>query len=147
MNSSGQVVGMDTAASVASGSPQEAATAGYAIPIDKAMSIASQITHGQASTAIHIGGTAFLGVEVEADSYGSPGAVVTSVVPGSPADTAGLTPGDMITAVGDQSVSSPEGLTEIVATQKPGAPVSATYVDQYGATQTANVALGSGPPR
>ena len=147
MNSSGQVVGMDTAASVANGSPQEAATAGYAIPIDKAMSIASQITHGQASTAIHIGGTAFLGVEVEADSYGSPGAVVTSVVPGSPADTAGLTPGDMITAVGDQSVSSPEGLTEIVATQKPGAPVSATYVDQYGATQTANVALGSGPPR
>jgi S1-C subfamily serine protease len=53
----------------------------------------------------------------------------------------------MITAVGDQSVSSPEGLTEIVATQKPGAPVSATYVDQYGTTQTANVALGSGPPR
>jgi S1-C subfamily serine protease len=53
----------------------------------------------------------------------------------------------MITAVGDQSVSSPEGLTEIVATQKPGAPVSTTYVDQYGTTQTANVALGSGPPR
>jgi len=147
MNSSGQVVGMDTAASVANGSPQEVATAGYAIPIDKAMSIASQITHGQASTAVHIGGTAFLGVEVEADSYGGSGAVVTSVVPGSPADAAGLTPGDMITAVGDQSVSSPEGLTEIVATQKPGAPVSTTYVDQYGATQTASVALGSGPPR
>jgi len=147
MNSSGQVVGMDTAASVANGSPQEAATAGYAIPIDKAMSIAAQIMHGQASTAIHIGGTAFLGVEVEADSYGGSGAVVTSVVPGSPADAAGLTPGDMITALGDQSVSSPEGLTEIVATQRPGAPVSTTYVDQYGATQTANVALGSGPPR
>ncbi|HEY2868052.1 MAG TPA: trypsin-like peptidase domain-containing protein [Gaiellales bacterium] len=147
MNASGQVVGMDTAASVANGSAQEVATAGYAIPIDKAMSIASQITQGRASTAVHIGGTAFLGVAVEADSYGGSGAVVTSVVPGSPADSAGLTAGDLITAVGDQSVSSPEGLTEIVATQKPGAPVSATYVDQYGATQTANVALGSGPPR
>ncbi|HXD71387.1 MAG TPA: trypsin-like peptidase domain-containing protein [Gaiellales bacterium] len=147
MNASGEVVGMDTAASVANGSPQDVATAGYAIPIDKAMSIASQITHGQASTAVHIGGTAFLGVEVEADSYGGSGAVVTSVVPGSPADSAGLTPGDLITAVGDQSVSSPDQLTEIVATQKPGAPVSATYVDRYGTTQTANVALGSGPPR
>src|SRR6185312_2074949 len=128
MNASGEVVGMDTAASVANGSPQDVATAGYAIPIDKAMSIASQITHGQASTAVHIGGTAFLGVEVEADSYSGSGAVVTSVVPGSPADSAGLTPGDLITAVGDQSVSSPDHLTEIVATQKPGAPVSATYV-------------------
>ncbi|HKV67445.1 MAG TPA: trypsin-like peptidase domain-containing protein [Gaiellales bacterium] len=147
MNSSGQVVGMDTAASVANGSTQDVATAGFAIPIDKALSIASQITHGEASTAVHIGGTAFLGVEVQADSYGGSGAVVTSVVPGSPAESAGLTPGDLITAVGDQSVSSPDQLTEIVATQKPGAPVSATYVDQYGTTQTANVALGSGPPR
>jgi S1-C subfamily serine protease len=145
MNASGEVVGMDTAASVANGSTQ--ATTGFAIPIDKALSIASQITHGEASTAVHIGGTAFLGVEVQADSYGGSGAVVTSVVPGSPADAAGLTPGDLITAVGDQSVSSPDQLTEIVATQKPGAPVSATYVDQYGSTQTANVALGSGPPR
>jgi|SRR6185437_10361344 len=147
MNSSGQVVGMDTAASVANGSTQDVATAGFAIPIDKALSIASQITHGEESTAVHVGGTAFLGVEVEADSYGGSGAVVTSVVPGSPAESAGLTPGDLITAVGDQAVSSPDQLTEIVATQKPGAPVSATYVDQYGTTQTANVALGSGPPR
>ena len=147
MNSSGQVVGMDTAASAANGSTQDVATAGFAIPIDKALSIASQITHGEESTAVHVGGTAFLGVEVEADSYGGSGAVVTSVVPGSPAESAGLTPGDLITAVGDQAVSSPDQLTEIVATQKPGAPVSATYVDQYGTTQTANVALGSGPPR
>src|SRR5205814_9411093 len=43
MNASGQVVGMDTAASVANGSAQEVATAGYAIPIAKAMSIASPI--------------------------------------------------------------------------------------------------------
>ncbi len=147
MNSSGQVVGMDTAASVANGDPQAAASEGYAIPINKAMSIAQQITRGEGSDTVHVGGTAFLGVEVEADSYGGSGAVVTSVVPGSPAENAGLAPGDVITSVGDQAVSSPDGLTEIVATQKPGAPISATYVDQYGTTQTANVALGSGPPR
>ena len=60
---------------------------------------------------------------------------------------AGLTPGDLITAVGDQVVSSPSELTDIVAAQKPGASVSAAYVDEAGASQTADVALASGPPR
>jgi S1-C subfamily serine protease len=147
MNADGQVIGMNTAASVANGFQQSATTDGFAIPVNKAASIASQITHGDASETIHIGGTAFLGVEVGDNSYGGSGAVITSVVPGSPADAAGLAAGDLITSVGGQTVSSPDGLTEIVATQKPGAPVSATYVDQYGATQTANLALASGPPR
>jgi S1-C subfamily serine protease len=147
MNTAGQVIGMDTAASVGNGSDPAATSDGFAIPINRALSIAQEIAHGNASDTIHVGGTAFLGVEVEADSYGGQGAVITSVVPGSPAEAAGLTSGDLITSVGGQVVSSPDALTAIVATQKPGAPVSATYVDQYGATQTANVALGSGPPR
>ena len=96
---------------------------------------------------IHVGDTAFLGVEVDANSYGGSGAVITSVVPGNPAAAAGLAPGDLITSVGDQEVSSPTGLTTIVATQTPGATTSATYVDQYGTTQTADLALASGPPR
>jgi S1-C subfamily serine protease len=146
LNTAGQVIGMDTAASVGSASAQ-ATSDGFAIPINRALSIAQEIAHGNASGTIHVGGTAFLGVEVEADSYGGQGAVITSVVPGSPAEAAGLTAGDLITSVGGQVVSSPEALTAIVTTQKPGAPVSATYVDQNGATQTANLALGSGPPR
>ena len=147
MDTSGHVVGMDTAASVTNGSGQAADSTGFAIPINKARSIAEQIARGDASAAIHIGGTAFLGVEVVENTLGGPGAVVTSVVPGSPADAAGLVPGDLITAVGDHAVSSPSDLTDIVAAQKPGAPVSAAYVDEDGSTQTANVALASGPPR
>ena len=147
MNSAGQVVGMDTAASVSNGFEQASTSAGFAIPIDKAVAIAQQIARGDASATIHVGGTAFLGVEVEANSYGGSGAVVTSVVPGSPAAAAGLTAGDLITSVGGQAISSPDALTAIVTTQRPGAPVSATYVDQSGTTQTANLALGSGPPR
>jgi S1-C subfamily serine protease len=147
MNAAGQVVGMDTAASVGNGFEQAATSDGYAIPINKATSIALQIMRGDASATIHVGGTAFLGVEVEANSYGGSGAVITSVVPGSPAAAAGLAPGDLITSFGGQEVSSPAGLTTIVTTQKPGAPVSATYLDQEGATQTANLALASGPPR
>jgi S1-C subfamily serine protease len=147
MDASGHVVGMDTAASVTNGSVQAADSTGFAIRINRAVSIAEQIMQGDASATIHVGGTAFLGVEVTENSMGGSGAVVTSVVPGSPADAAGLTPGDLITAVGDRAVSSPSDLTEIVADQEPGAPVSAAFIDQDGATQTASVALASGPPR
>ena len=147
MNAAGQVVGMDTAASVGNGFEQAATSDGYAIPINKAMSIAVQIMRGEASATIHVGGTAFLGVEVAENSYGGSGAVITSVVPGSPAAAAGLAPGDLIMSVGGQAVSSPAGLTTIITTQKPGAAISATYLDQAGATRTASLALASGPPR
>jgi S1-C subfamily serine protease len=147
MDASGHAVGMDTAASVANGSGQAADSTGFAIPINRARSIADRIVRGDASATIHIGGTAFLGVAVVENTLGGSGAVVTSVVPGSPAEAAGLVPGDLITAVGDHVVSSPSDLTDIVAAQKPGAPVSAAFIDQNGATQTANVALASGPPR
>jgi S1-C subfamily serine protease len=147
MDASGHVVGMDTAASVANASGRAADSTGFAIPINRARSIADRIVRGDASATIHIGGTAFLGVAVVENTLGGSGAVVTSVVPGSPADAAGLVPGDLITAVGDHVVSSPSDLTDIVAAQKPGAPVSAAFVDRNGAAQTASVALASGPPR
>jgi S1-C subfamily serine protease len=147
LNSSGQVIGMDTAASVSQGYDQQSSSTGYAIPINKAAAIALQIERGQASNSIHIGGTAFLGVEVSADEYGNSGAVVTAVVPNSPAAAAGLNPGDLIVSFGGHSISSPTGLTTIVSSQKPGVATSATYVDQSGASQTADVTLAGGPPR
>jgi S1-C subfamily serine protease len=62
----GQVIGMNTAASSGtqfqSESGQSAAQA-YAIPIDKAETIADQIEAGQGSSTVHIGGTAFLGIQ------------------------------------------------------------------------------------
>jgi S1-C subfamily serine protease len=146
LNAAGQVIGMDTAASAGNGVAQSGG-AGYAIPIGRAASIADRIVRGDASGAIHVGPTAFLGVEVGGTAPGGSGAVIQSVVPGSPADAAGLAPGDLITAVGDHAVASPSGLTDIVMMQRPGAAVTATYIDQEGTTRTANVALASGPPR
>jgi S1-C subfamily serine protease len=147
LNSAGQVIGMDTAASAGNDVAQTTTNQGYAIPINKAVSIAKQIESGNGSATVHIGGTAFLGVESTANSYEGSGAVISAVVPGSAADAAGLSPGDLIISVGGHTISSPGDLSDVVLTQKPGASISAVYLDQEGATQTTNLTLASGPPR
>ena len=70
VNSSSQVIGMDTAASSGS-SFQDSGTQAYAIPIATALSIAKQIEAGNSSSTIHIGATGFLGVSVQASDAGS----------------------------------------------------------------------------
>ena len=147
LDSDGRVIGMDTAASAGNDVAQTTANQGYAIPIDTAMSIADQIHSGNGSDTVHIGGTAFLGVEAGADSYEGAGAVVSAVVPGSAAEAGGITAGDLITSIGGHAISSPDGLSEIVVAQKPGDSVDVVFVDQYGTTQTTNLTLASGPPR
>jgi S1-C subfamily serine protease len=147
LNSAGQVIGMDTAASAGNDVAQTTSNQGYAIPIDKATSIADQIHGGNGSDAIHIGGTAFLGVEPSANSYQGAGAVVSAVVPGSAAEAAGLSAGDLITSIGGHAISSPRSLIQIVGAQKPGASIDVVFVDQAGTTQTTNLTLASGPPR
>src|SRR6185312_13338686 len=52
-------------------SGQSAAVQAYAIPIDNAESIAKQIEAGQGSSTVHIGATAFLGIESDGSSSGS----------------------------------------------------------------------------
>ncbi|MFI5313870.1 MAG: S1C family serine protease, partial [Candidatus Dormibacteria bacterium] len=143
LNSAGQVIGMDTAASAGNGVAQTTANDGYAIPINTAMAIAKQIESGNGSGTVHVGGTAFLGIEY---SYSGSGAVISAVVPGSAAEAAGLSPGDQILSVGGHAISSPDELSQLVLTQKPGASISAVYLDQAGATQTTNLTLTSGPP-
>jgi S1-C subfamily serine protease len=74
VNSYGEVIGMNTAASSGtqfqSESGQSAAQA-YAIPVDNAESIAKQIEAGQGSSTVHIGATAFLGIETDGSNSGS----------------------------------------------------------------------------
>ena len=70
VNTSGQVIGMDTAASTDS-CYQSSGTQAYAIPIGTALSIAKQIEAGKSSSTIHIGATGFLGVSVQDSSSSS----------------------------------------------------------------------------
>lgn len=161
LNSSGRVIGMDTAASTGGyGFQSVAASDAYAIPIGTALTIARQIETGKATPAVHIGPTAFLGVEVEsaaADSYGygsggydssaASGALIAGVVSGGPADSAGLGAGDLVNAIDGRAVSSPGAVTAIVLSKKPGEKLSVRYTDRYGAAHTTSVTLVNGPPQ
>ena len=152
LNSAGRVVGMDTAASNSFPFAAYGSSEGYAIPIAKALTISKEIVSGKSSATVHVGRTAFLGVQVaDAPSYpfghSSVGATVVAVVSGGPTDAAGLLPGDVITAVDAKTVTSASSLEPIVLAHKPGTKVTITYTDTSGQSQTATVTLGSGPPQ
>ena len=74
VNTYGQVIGMDTAASSGTQTQSQSgqtAEQAFAIPINEATSIAKQIAAGTTSTNVHIGATAFLGIESQPASQGS----------------------------------------------------------------------------
>jgi S1-C subfamily serine protease len=160
----GKVVAMDTAAAsfgfgfggqAAGGSPS------YSIPIDLAVKVAGEIESGQASSTVHIGPTAFLGVQVEAaggnglgilggglgQQQPTTGVEVAGVVNGEPAGEAGITVGDVITKVGGTTVDSPNALTKALGGYHPGGKVQIDWVDPSGQSHSATVQLASGPPQ
>jgi S1-C subfamily serine protease len=168
VNTHGDVVGMNTAASAGISTTgfgtqsQRPATQAFAIPITQATAIAGQIEAGKASATVHIGSTAFLGVQVSSTGstggfggfYGNnggyggstaSGAAVAGVVSGSAAAQAGLTQGDVITSVAGHAVTSSKGVSSALAGHHPGDSISIGWTDQAGQSHTATVQLGSGP--
>lgn len=137
-NASGAVVGIDTAASAGS-----AETTGYAIPISTAVRIVGEITSGSSSSGITLGLPAFLGVEVSPSS--ADGAGVEQVISGTPAASAGLEAGDVITGVNGRSVGSASALTTLLHSFQPGSSVTITYTDTAGSSHSVKVALTTGP--
>jgi S1-C subfamily serine protease len=162
VNGGGQVVGMDTAANSSQSGEGTAATQGFAIPINKAVSIADEIADGKSSTNVHIGLAGFMGVNVAdanspsdcgtgtgGDGFGglggtppvNSGALVCDVYPGAPAAAAGLAGGDVITSVNGTTVSTADGLTSKMSGSKPGSQLSIVYVDGNGARHSTTVTL------
>jgi S1-C subfamily serine protease len=155
VNTAGQVIGIDTAGS-SSSSPQAAAqttaTQAFAIPINEALSVADQIEAGHASATVHIGATGFLGVEVTSASSAAAegglagsGVPIEGVLPGSAAENAGITAGDVITSVDGQAVSSPSALQAAMEQHRPGDSVTIGWTDADGQSQSASVTLATGP--
>jgi len=154
VNASGQVIGMDTAASSSNstqpGTTAEVSTTAFAIPISRAVAIAGQIEAGTASSTVHTGATAFLGVAVESQSQNSfgqasTGATIEGSIAGTPAAQAGLANGDTIQTLAGTQITSPSELQTVIERYHPGDKVTVTWTDQLGQTHSATVTLATGP--
>ena len=142
-NASDKVIGMDTAASSSNSIGYGGQTAeAYAIPINRALSIADQIESGHETSTIHIGSPAFLGVGLQDSTNG---AVVTDVASGTPAEQAGLSAGDVITSLGGKTVDSAEALSTAIAAHNPGDHVTLGWTDQSGQSHSESITLIAGP--
>ena len=132
VNAAGEVIGINTAIAVQS----NAQNIGFAIPIDRAKSIADRLVGGaEASPA------GFLGVATTDNTAGTVGATIAEVTADSPAARAGLRPGDVIVAVGDQTVSGAASLSRLVGDHAPGSQVELTVV-RDGDERTVVATLG-----
>ena len=142
VNSSGQVVGMITAGDV-QGFRSQTSTTNYSIPSDTAISLVNQIRSGAAASDIVYGQVGFMGVSVRDTTAG--GAQVVTVEPGSPADSAGISPGAIISKVGGTSITSSAELGTAIRSHKAGDPVSVTWTDANGTHTTTMTLAGVNP--
>jgi putative serine protease PepD len=132
IDTAGQVIGMNTAVAGSTGDGTDAQNIGFAIPSSRIESLLSMLQKGG---TVQTGGGA-LGVTITTltsqlrQEYGftpTSGAVVLSVLPGSPADTAGLSEGDVIVAVNSTQITSAESLQTAIQKHKAGTRVQITY--------------------
>jgi putative serine protease PepD len=109
---------------------------GFAVPSNTAARIANSIIGG------HPVKHAFVGVFLNGSSTG--GAQVTSVQAGSPAASAGLQQGDVVTAINGKRITSTQQFIETVDTYSPGETITLS-VKHNGNTQTLRLTLGTRP--
>lgn len=119
VNALGEVVGINSSIFSRSGGSEGL---GFAIPIDRALRIADDlIRYGEVRRA-------WLGFEVqavEADEFGRMrGVEISRVVPGSPAETAGIRVGDRLIRANRQRLASPLDFEAVLLDLRPGEGVS-----------------------
>ena len=110
---------------------------GFSTPIDTVKSVADTLISG--GKVQH----AYLGIQVS-DAANSSGAKVNSVVSSSPADSAGLKAGDVITAIDGKPITNADDLTAAVNVYKPGDKATIT-LDRSGSTKSLSVTFGTRP--
>jgi S1-C subfamily serine protease len=141
LDAAGRVIGMDAAGSAFAFETSD----GYAIPINKAITLVKQMEAGKASSLVHIGKTAFIGMNV-ADANGG-GVSVQSVVAGLPAANAGIVQGDVITALDSTPVNTTDDLRTALFAHHPGDTVTVSFTDTVGNQTSAQITLADGPPQ
>ena len=144
VDANGHLIGINTAIYSQSGGSMGI---GFAIPVSLARSIMEQI--------VRTGGVTrgWVGIEVQeitaelAESFRLPdtqGALIAGVMRGSPADKAGIKPGDVLVQVGDKKVKDAQVMLDLIAALQPGSKASFT-LKREGRDVALNVTIGKRP--
>jgi putative serine protease PepD len=132
IDTSGQVIGMNTAVAGTSSDGTSSQNIGFAIPAASVEALIAQLQKGGQSG----NGGGYLGVDITTltpalrQQYGftpTTGAVILTVVAGSPAAKAGLVQGDVIVNINGTDIASSDDLQKVVQNAKAGQSVSITY--------------------
>ena len=144
VDSNGHLIGINTAIYSQSGGSMGI---GFAIPVSLAKSIMEQI--------VKTGGVTrgWVGIEVQeltpdlAESFklsGTEGALIAGVMRGSPADKAGIKPGDVLVQVGGKKVKDAQVMLDLIAALQPGSTAPFT-LKREGRDVALNVTIGKRP--
>lgn len=133
-DASGKVIGITSSiASLGSSGEGQAGSIGigFAIPVNLVRNVADQIITSGKVTHAMLGVTIETGI-AQISGEARMGARVSSVVPGSGADKAGLKQGDLITKIDGRLVGSGVALTGYVRWYNPGDKVKLTVIREDG---------------
>ncbi len=125
LDSSGNVIGMNTAVAGTLSDGENTQNIGFAIPVATIQSLLPTLMAGE-SVVTH---GAFIGVEIESmtpslqSQYGftvSSGAVVMSVISGTGAAAAGVKQGDIIVGINSTTIDSAQDVSSVISSLHPG---------------------------
>jgi putative serine protease PepD len=134
LDASGHVLGLNDQIQTESGS---SSGVGFAIPSNTVAQIANEIISGK--PVRH----SYVGVELNPNSSG--GAQISSIASGSPAASANIQPGDVVTAINGSPITSTEQFIAVVDTYPPGTKLTLT-VKRGAQTLKLSMTLGTRPP-
>lgn len=141
VNCSGALVGIPTAGA-STGETGGSIGLGFAIPVNSAITIADEIISTGSVTHSFIGVQAQpLAASATGQGGQGGGLWIVSVVPGSPAASAGLQEGDIIRSIDGTPATSTDQLMAVSLTKRPGDHVEIEY-ERDGRQATATITLG-----
>lgn len=144
-NDRGEVIGINSQIFTESGGYQGLS---FAIPINVATKVQAQLMQYGKVTRGRLGVTIQEVNQALADSFGlkTPhGALVSAVEKGSPAERAGLEPGDVIVALNGRAINHSSDLPARVADLKPGTPAQVDII-RKGEKKSVTVKVGEMKP-
>jgi S1-C subfamily serine protease len=131
VNASGHVIGINDVIFTEGGGSDGI---GFAIAIDVAIVVADQLVAG---VDVEL---AALGTATIPDTTGRGGAIVGEILPGFPAQAAGLIVGDRIVSIDNTPIADPADLFAVIVMHRPGSTVTIGFV-RGGQTLSVDVVL------